>query len=262
MMDEATMNKAAALIGAARRRKEPLAGLPEGLRPQTPEEAYAIQDKVVQGLGRPVGWKVGATSKVAQKLLATEEPFRGRLIEGRCHDSPARISVGDFTTMCRIEIEYAFRLGRDLPALSAPYDRDAVAEAVEVLLPAFEIIDSRYTDWTHRGALQLIADNGCGGQFVTGAPVADWRDVDLADHNVSITVNGECVSTGSGERVLGHPLNSLAWLANDAASSGRGLLAGEVVTTGSCADIIPVEPGQTALGDFGALGSVSIEFVA
>jgi 2-keto-4-pentenoate hydratase len=260
-MDEATMNKAAALIGTARRHKKPLAGLPEDCRPQTPEEAYAIQDKVVQGLGPTAGWKVGATSKFAQELLATEQPFRGRLIEVRCHDSPATLSVGDFTTMCRIEIEYAFRLGRALPALSAPYDRDSVAEAVEVLLPAFEIIDSRYTDWTKRGALQLIADNGCSGQFVMGAPVTDWRDVDLAGHSITITVNGDLVSTGSGDRVLGHPLNALAWLANDAASSGQGLAAGEVVTTGSCADIVAVEPGQIALGDFGALGSVTIEFV-
>ena len=261
MMDDAATTRAAAVIGGARRRKEPLPGLPDGCRPKSPEEAYAIQDKVVRGLGQTIGWKVGATGKGAQELLGTDEPFRGRLIEGRCHDSPARLSVGDdFTTMCMIEIEFAFRLGSDLAALDAPHDRDSVAAAVEALVPSFEIIDSRYQDWIEQGVLQLIADNAVGGHFVMGAPVTAWRDTDLARHSVSIKIDGEAVSNGTGAQVLGHPLNSLVWLANDMASSGLSLKAGEIVTTGSCADIIRIEGGNRALGDFGDLGTVTIEF--
>ncbi|MBM3518627.1 MAG: hydratase [Alphaproteobacteria bacterium] len=253
--------RAAALLAAARARRRPLPGLPPDCRPETLADAYAIQNLVVKGLGAPVGWKVGATSQGAQKLLATDEPFRGRLIEGHCHRSPATLSRADFF-LGIVEIEHAFRMARDLPPLGAPYDAAAVVTAVEAHLPAFEIIDSRYTEWTTRGALQLIADNGVGGSFVMGEPWRGWRHVDLARHPVAIVRNGSQVSVGSGERVLGHPLKSLAWLANDLASSGLGLRAGDIVTTGSCADIIAAEAEDLFVGDFGTLGRVELRFDA
>ncbi len=260
-MDEVLIEKAAALIREARLDKSPLDGLPKECQPNNEQEAYSIQDRVVDGIGRPIGWKVGATSDKAQKLLGIEGPFCGRLTDNCSLISPAEISVGDFTTMCRVEVEYAFRFGQGLSITTLPFSREMVIDSVEALIPAIEIIDSRYTDWTNRGAWHLIADNGVSGQFVMGKEVIDWKSFDLLNDRISILVDDQVVSTGCGEAVLGHPLNSLTWLANSLADRGQSLMAGDVVTTGSCADIIPVEPGQFVLGDFGILGTASISFV-
>lgn len=260
-MNASDKMRAAALIGAARRRKVPLPGLPDEIRPETVKDAYDIQALVVKGMARPVGWKVGATAKKVQELLGTDEPFVGRLIDGYVHHSPAAIPDGGVLSR-KVEIEYAFRLAKDLPALGAPYDRDAVAAAVDALYPALELPDTRYTDWLSRGALQIIADNGAGGHFVMGEAIADWRDIEIVEREVAITFDGEEVTRGSGARVMGDPLNSLAWLANDAASSGRDLVAGEIITTGSCADIVSPGVGVTVVGDFGDLGKVVVEYTA
>ena len=253
--------RAAALIGAARRRMEPLPGLPDAVRPETVKDAYDIQALVVKGMARPMGWKVGATAKKVQEVLGTDEPFAGRLIDGCVHHSPAAIPAGAVLSR-KVEIEYAFRLAKDLPALGAPYDRDAVAAAVDTLYPALELPDTRYTEWLSRGILQIIADNGGGGHFVMGEAIADWRDVDIVEREVAISFDGEEVTRGSGARVMGDPLLSLAWLANDSASSGRDLVAGEIITTGSCADIVSPDVGVTVVGDFGDLGKVVVEYTA
>lgn len=258
-MDMSNKARAAALIGSARKRLEPLPGLPDGCRPQTLKDAYEIQELVVKGMARPVGWKVGATAKKVQELMGADEPFKGRLIEGCVHQSPAVIPATKVLTR-KVEIEYAFRLANDLPALGAPYDRDSVVAAVDALYPALELPDTRYSDWLSRGVLQIIADNGGGGHFVMGEAVADWRRVEIVDREVSISFDGEEVTRGSGARVMGDPLLSLAWLANDAASSGRDLVAGEIITTGSCAAIVSPDVGVTVVGDFGDLGKVSVVY--
>ena len=61
---------------------------------------------------------------------------------------------------------------------------------------------------------------------------------------------------------LGHPLEALTWLANDLSRRGYGLLAGQVVTTGTCTGMQYVPSGGTATADFAALGTVSVTFAA
>jgi 2-keto-4-pentenoate hydratase len=58
---------------------------------------------------------------------------------------------------------------------------------------------------------------------------------------------------------LEHPLNALAWLANELPRGGRSLQAGEFVTTGTCTDVYTAQAGDEIRADFGALGSVEIE---
>lgn len=260
-MNASDKMRAAALIGAARRRRELLPGLPDEIRPVTVKDAYDIQALVVKGMTAPVGWKVGATGAKVQKILGTDEPFVGRLIGGCVHRSPAAIPAGGVLSR-KVEIEYAFRLAKDLPALGAPYDRDEVAAAVDTLYPALELPDTRYSEWLKRGVLQIIADNGAGGHFVMGEAIADWRSVDIIEREIAITFDGEEVTRGSGANVMGDPLMSLAWLANDSASSGRDLVAGDIITTGSCADIVSPDVGVTVVGDFGDLGKVVVEYTA
>jgi len=66
--------------------------------------------------------------------------------------------------------------------------------------------------------------------------------------------------SGTGARALGHPLNVLQWLANKQSQTGRGLLAGEIISTGTCTGLLDVASGDSVAADFGLLGAVEISF--
>ena len=170
---------------------------------------------------------------------------------------------GDGLHMGVAEAEFAFRLGHDLPATGVPWSRDDVMERVAALHVAIEIPDSRFADFAIVGAPQLAADSACAEYFVLGpAAPAAWRSIDLASHPVAFRVNGAETSVGTGANVLGDPRIALTWIANDRAARGEPLLAGEVVTTGTCVIPAAVGPGDELLADFGALGSVGARLVS
>ena len=165
--------RAAELLLAARRELSPIPALPEDCRPATAAEGYAIQAarRAARG-GELAGFKIGATSQAARTLLATDEPFHGCLSADGIHDSPATLSAGD-TNFRLIEPEFAFRLGRDLPARKAPYGREELVQAITSLHPAFEVVSSAFgAAWTGAGLAQLIADNGVHECLVLGPAVA------------------------------------------------------------------------------------------
>lgn len=262
-MDPDSVARAADVLLAARRSGRPIDGLPEGLSPDGLDDAYAIQDQLVRLMGRPVvGWKIGCTSPEAQSVLGIHHPIAGRVFDGGLIDSPAALPAAEHVIR-GVESEFAFRLAADLPAQAAPFGRDRVSAAVERLYPAIEIIDSAFAQavWVRIGSASVVADNSGHRALVLGHPSDDWRDLDLAGAPVELRVNGELRDAGSGARVLGHPLDALAWLANDRARRGDGLKAGQIVTTGTCTGFHTLDPGDQAVADFGDLGQVAARFI-
>src|SRR5262249_14818502 len=159
------------------------------------------------------------------------------------------------------EAEFAFRIGRDLPPLSAPYGIETVMDAVDRLHVAIEVPDSRFTRFARAGAPQLVADDACANLFVLGPAAAAWRHLDLATHAVAVSKNGGLVARGTGANVLEDPRRALTWLANDRVKRGDLLRAGQVVTTGTCVVPVVIAPGDVVRADFGELGSVEVRFV-
>jgi 2-keto-4-pentenoate hydratase len=252
------------LRARAERRRAP-APLPARVAPETLAEAYAVQDASIPAIlsyaggGRPVGRKIGCTNPTAQAQLGIAAPFHGRLLSPYVWESPARVPAELFF-MRILEPEFAFRLARDLPASGAPYTAESVRPAIAAVMPAREIVDSRWADWTTAGALHLIADNGSNGGWVRGAETADLSAVDFSSHATSISLNGELKQRGSAANVLGSPLNALAWLATELAGAGQALKAGDCVSTGTTTVVVPAEKGDVAVADFGALGLVELAF--
>jgi 2-keto-4-pentenoate hydratase len=223
-----------------------------------------VQDRLAAFLGEPVaGWKIGCTSREAQTLMGIDAPFAGRVFASGLRTGSATLSAGDYI-WCGLEGEFAFRLAADLPARAAPYDRAEVADAVDLMYPAIEIITSAFAAdrWFGVGAPSVVADNGAHGALLLGPAASDWRDRDIAGHGVAMCVNGEVHKTGRGADALGHPLAALAWLATERSRRGRGLEAGQVVTTGTCTGLVTLSPGDVAVAEFGELGRVEVRFIA
>ena len=106
----------------------------------------------------------------------------------------------------------------------------------------------------------MIADNAIHGAWIVGEPYAAWRDLDLAAHEVRLIVNGQVITQGNGAAVLGHPLNVMAWLANELPKYGSALKAGDRVSTGVCTDVYGGKAGDRVRADFGVLGGVDLVF--
>ena len=157
------------------------------------------------------------------------------------------------------EAEFAFRMARTLPPQAQPYTMADVMAAVDSLHPAIGLPDSRYLDFARVGAPQLIADNACAGWFILGeATAASWRTRDLVSHEVTMRRNGSMARTGTGANVLGNPWTALTWIANELSRYGTGLLAGEIVTTGTCIVPLDIAPGDQLVADFGDFGCVDV----
>ena len=103
-------------------------------------------------------------------------------------------------------------------------------------------------------------DNGGSAALVYGTANEDWRSLDLANASLSISVNGQRLKSGFGRAAMGHPLTSLTWLANWLRERGRGLKAGDLISTGTCTGHCFVARGDNVTADFGALGIVEAVF--
>lgn len=259
-MDATTRAAAAALLLEAYRTGKPVAPLTSTYDDLDLEDAYAIQVLQIEELlaaGRSVqGHKVGLTSVAMQRLLGVDEPDFGHLLDDFFYLEHAPIPLERFVQP-RIEPEVAFVLSRPLrgPGVTV---HEAIA-AVDFVLPALEIVDSRIEDW-RIGLFDTIADNASSGAVVLGSTPTPISEVDLRLAGGVMTRNGAVVGTGAGGAVLGSPITSLVWLANTLGARGVALEAGHVVLPGSICAMSPVAVGDTFTATFAGLGSVTARF--
>jgi 2-keto-4-pentenoate hydratase len=237
-------------------------GLPQALRPVDLAAAYAVQALVVEGLlpegAQAIGYKCACTSEIAQQALQIDRPVFGRLLSHTTSMSGVGLPAERFTHRV-IEAEFGIRVERDVQAREGGHTAESIAPYVEAVIPAIEIVDYRYTDWTV-GALSVAADNAIHGWWIQGHPMTDWHEIDLGATEVTVRSNGEVVTTGVGANALGHPLNVMAWLADELPRFGGRLMAGDLVTTGVVTDVFEADPGDVITAEFAGIGSVEVTF--
>lgn len=259
--DEAVQTAAQALLGAYES-GVPVEPLNDDGAALTIDDAYAIQLVQVRhwtAAGRRVlGRKVGLTSAAMQRQMNVTQPDFGHLMDDMFFAENISIPADRFLQP-RAEPEVAFMLRRDLcgPGVTVA----AAISAVDFVLPALEIIDSRIVDW-RIGIVDTIADNASSGGIVLGSDARPLAELDLRLGGCLLHRNGELAGTGAGGAVLGSPLNSLVWLANVLGARGEGLLAGQVILPGSITASIPFNPGDVITTTVAGLGSVTASIAA
>ncbi len=244
---------AALLLSAWRDPSQKLIALPRVLAVTDEAMAYAVQRRVMQGLGGIGGWKVGASGPEAPCTCAPM-PAAG------VHASPAHVAASSFA-LRGIEAEICFRLGADLPPREQPYGRAEVIAAIAYCLPAIELLESRFTDPDAQDRLTLLADFSTHGGFVYGAPAADWQGIDFARETVRLLVDGKAVKTAAANPA-GDMIRLIQWLADTGARWAGGLRAGQYVTCGSWTGKDFVGPSAQVQIEFAHAGSAAVEFAA
>jgi 2-keto-4-pentenoate hydratase len=220
------------------------------------DDAYHIQCSLIERSGaRQIGWKVGLTARAIQQQFGVHEPVFGRLLAKGRLDS-GHVFRADELIQPGFENELCIVMNGDLSADATPAD---VAAAVARVHPAFEIIETR-GDLTRQLALAL-ADNAQQHSFVLGPAVERTALPELDKVTVRVTINGADVATAEGTAVLGHPYNSIAWLAAKLAQFGERVRAGDFIMSGSFTRQFPLNQGDRIEAAFAGIGAVTSSVV-
>jgi 2-keto-4-pentenoate hydratase len=102
-----------------------------------------------------------------------------------------------------------------------------------------------------------VADNSWNGGIVLSEFATKWPDLESVLGRA--TKDDVAIGEGHGRDILGHPFNSVAWLAAQLASRGVGLKAGEVVMTGSVMKTVFPMENATYRFDLEQIGSVEVQ---
>lgn len=254
-MNNERIEHVAQLLSTALETRTPVAPIAEHL--ESLEEAYQVQARVMgkrESADNPlVGHKVGLTAEAVRAQLGVHQPDFGVLL------ADMRLAAGETLDLGRliqpkIEAEIAFILASDVNAV----DRESILDAVECVVAALEIVDSRIVDW-RIGFFDTVADNASSGLYVLGQDRIDPRTLDLRGVQMTMTVDGEQVSVGRGADCLGDPVEALVWVARTAAEQGRPLRAGEVVLSGALGPMVPLTAGTIVEAEITGVGRVSVE---
>ena len=224
------------------------------------EDAYAIQDairaaKLARG-DRLVGLKAGLTSHAKMKQMGVASPVFGFLSDSFTVADGGSVKHAELIHP-KVEPEIAFVLKHELRGPGCHIG--AVLAATDFVLPAIEVIDSRYRDFKF-DLKSVVADNTSSARFAVGSTAAPVQDLDLRTLGVVMEINGEIRAIGAGAAVLGHPAASVAMLANFLAERGQAIPAGTLILTGGVTEAVAVQPGDHVSLRIQHLGSCSIRF--
>ncbi|MBL3827389.1 MULTISPECIES: 2-oxo-3-hexenedioate decarboxylase [unclassified Marinobacter] len=226
----------------------------------TIEDGYAVQSELrrrfIKSGHTLVGWKAGLTSKAKMEQMGVNVPSIGFLTDRMARPENSVVSTSDLVHP-RVECEVAFVTGKDLagPGITA----QDVLDATDYVLPAIEIIDSRFAGFKF-DLESVIADNGSSARFVGGGRPRYPKDLDLRTLGVVMEKNGEIVGMGASAAVLGHPAEAVAMLVNILHDLGETLPAGSFVMSGGITEAVAVAPGDHVIARYQDLGSVSVRF--
>jgi len=211
------------------------------------EEGFTIQDRVVAALASPaIGWKVMA---VPQGPVI----FAPILQSGRVTDGGTWEVVGP--EPAGIELEIAFRMGRDVPAGASPAQvLDAVASAHVV----FELCQSRIAEPAKQPRHVMLADCIANAGLVVGPEIRDWRSHNLSERPGRLLVDGKVHIEGKSV----DPIAALQMLEPVLTARGRYIAAGQIVITGSLIGMNWLSGRHDLEGIVDGFGEVAIKLVA
>lgn len=224
-------------------------------------DGYAVQlalrRRMLARGGRQVGWKAGLTSLAKMRQMGVDVPSIGFLLAGMARPDGGTVVHGEMVHP-RVECEVAFVTRA--PLRGAAVSREEVLAATDFVLPAIEVIDSRFAGFKF-DLPSVVADNGSSARYVTGGRPRRPSELDLSSLGVLMEKNGEPIGLAASAAVLGHPAEAVALLVKVLEELGESLPAGSFVMSGGITEAVAVQPGDHVMARFQDLGAVSLRVV-
>jgi len=241
---------------AAEAARRPFAPITETAPATTLAQAYRLQSRlaasrVARG-DRVAGYRGGLVSRAAMAGRGVEAPLAGVLFASGLAADGASISLCGYRRMV-VELKLGFRFARAVR--TPPRDVESLARAVGGVGPVVDLPDIAYRDPDHYGAADMVAANISAARDVLGVfrPAAG---LDLDALSVSLTRDGQVVTSGRGRESLDDQWGSLLAVTEQILASGRTIAAGDLVLTGR----MGARPWMAAgayRADYGPLGVVA-----
>jgi len=251
----------------ARQQIEPFSDSPPGLSLQDAYRVTPLIRSAFEARGETItGRKIGFSNRELWPVYGVEMPIWGYCTDRRTHalEDTQDLSLADFLEP-RIEPEIMFGLKKPpLPRM----DEAALLDCIDWVSLGYEVVQSIYPGWAFT-AVDTVAANALHGALLVGPrhPIAPRKSAwlqELATFRADLLCDGRHSQSGGGALVLGSPLLSLQHLVNLLADDRHNapLAAGEIVSTGTLTQAMPVRPGErwTTSVEGIALDDITLEF--
>jgi 2-keto-4-pentenoate hydratase len=236
--------QAAALVANYLNRKP--AANPEGLSDADAACTRAKFNKFLaqQTGAKPIGYKAGLTNPAVQKRFGASAPVWGALYAPMLLQDGSTVEAA-FGARPLFEADLLVRVSD--ARINQAKTPEQVLQFIDQVIPAIELPDLVVEAPPKLNGAAVAAINVGARYFVIGTPIPAKRTPEFADSLASMKVlvmgGGEDLDTGFGRDVLDHPLNAVAWLAQDLARHGMALKKGDLVSVGSFSKLMPPKPG-------------------
>ena len=261
-LNKATIRELAEHLETAQLEAKDVVKITDAYPDITWSEAYDIQDEIKRRKeargDKTAGLKAGLTSFAKMKQMGVDVPCFGFVSASMARPDGGEIRMSE---LIHPKAEAEICVVTKAPLRGPGCHVGAVMAAIDFVLPAVEIIDSRYRDFKF-DLKSVIADNTSASRFVVGGRPRNVEDLDLRTLGVVLEKNGAIVAMAAGAAVLGHPAAAVAMMANHLGERGQEIAAGSFIMTGGVTEAIAVAAGDNVTVRFQDLGSVSMRFVA
>lgn len=256
--DSSSVSPIARAFVEARKRGRALFDYP-GEEPDSLAAAYAIQDDAVAlWPDRIAGWKLGRVPPPWDARFGAGR-LAGPIFEHQVQVAEEAVFPVIDGGFAAVEAEYVLVMGEDAPG-RADWTAEEAADLVSDLRLGMEIAGSPFPGINDHGPAVTASDFGNNQGLILGPSVADWR-ARLGRLTCRMEIDGAEVGRGGAMTVPGGPLASLAFLLNLLHARGRGLQAGQLISTGAATGVHRIFAGQDCRADFGPDGSLSARAV-
>lgn len=218
--------------------------------PLNADEAYVVQQLVLDQMGGCAGYKIGAGSPTAMPQCAS-------LPATKVFGASAGIRRGDYARI-GLELEIAFSFAEDVDHTLSE-QADEVIDAIDTMSVVVEVVDSRFEGWPDVDSLLQLADAQNNGALVIGDTRPYDRDFDFSTPRVSFFCGNHEIFQGVARHPAGDPRRLIAWLVARTLETGHSIPARTVLTTGSYTSLyLATEPGVVR-GAIEGFGSIEFE---
>lgn len=206
----------------------------------TLDEGYLIQKEGIRlrcARGeRVIGFKMGLTSDAKRKQMHVDCPIYGFLTDKMMIQNGEALPLKN-RIHPKIEPEIAFFTGKEL---KGDISFEEALSACTAVCAALDVIDSRYTHFQF--TLPDVVADDCSAAFFVAGPAKDPSTIDLSNLDVTLSINGETIASGTTQAISGHPIHSVIQLVKMLHAHHLTLPANSWVLAGSATEAVPLGP--------------------
>lgn len=258
-MDNKKIKEIADYVYTAQKELKEITKLTEDKYPTlSVSQSYEVQKELIE-LYKQDGFnvlapKMGLTSKAKWDQMNVDSPIVGYIFEEMVEKDDV-IKMSDYIHP-KVEPEIGIVLKNDIKGDDLTIED--VLKNIDYVFSCVEVIDSRYKDFNF-DLPSVIADNtSASGAFLSKEKFT-VDQIDLVTEEVTLSINGVVETEGNGSNVLGHPAESIVWLAKHLAKDNLAVPANVPIMTGGLTAAALVKTGDTIEVEYSNLAKITIK---